>query len=88
MVAIPGNVDATATCFELAPDNTVSPNDPDSDPDLAPVTAADCGPLDLLVVDTRFDNSIPSNRFRFITPIIGDLLGSPSISGQAQVVVQ
>jgi hypothetical protein len=84
MVAIPGNVVATVTCQELAPDGP----DPDADPDLVTVAAAQCGPLDLLTVDTRFDNANPATRFRFLTPVIGNLLGSPLITGQAQVVVQ
>jgi hypothetical protein len=90
MVAIPGNVVATATCQEIGLDNTNNPPDADQDPDLVTVAAAQCGPLDLLTVTTGFDlnDDDPTKRFRLLTPIISDLVGAPRITGQAQVVVQ
>jgi hypothetical protein len=46
-------------------------------------TAAQCGADDLLVV-----NLTSGNGFRFMTPIISQILGAPTINGRAQVEVQ
>jgi hypothetical protein len=58
--------------------------------DVAPPTglsASDCGSNDLLVVTVRTPSSGPT-AFRFLTPVIGQLLGTPVITGQTQVVIQ
>jgi hypothetical protein len=49
--------------------------------------AGQCGTNDLLTVTVR---TVPSGSraFRFLTPIVGQLIRAPVISGQAQVVVQ
>ncbi len=49
---------------------------------LRTVTAAACSSNDLLTVSARV------NGFQFLTPIIGRLLGSPTIMGTSRVVVQ
>ncbi len=46
-------------------------------------TAAQCGANDLLIV-----NLTSGSGFRFMTPIIGQLLAPPTIDGRAQVEVQ
>ena len=51
------------------------------------VSAAACGANDLLTVKIYTPASGP-NAYHFLTPIIGQLIGSPVIAGQAQVVVQ
>ena len=51
------------------------------------VSAAECGTDDLLVVTVSTPPSGP-NAFRFLTPVIGQLIGNLVVSGQAQVVVQ
>ncbi len=52
-----------------------------------PVTAQTCGPNDLLIVNVATPSS-GSNVFRFLTPILGQIIRAPVVSGQAQVVVQ
>ena len=49
---------------------------------LASTTAAGCGRNDLLIVRATAPN------FHFFTPIIGSLLGTPTISGLTQAAVQ
>jgi hypothetical protein len=51
------------------------------------VSAAECGTDDLLIVTVFTPPSGPS-AFRFLTPVIGQLVGTPVINGQAQVVIQ
>jgi Flp pilus assembly protein TadG len=51
------------------------------------VSAAKCGANDLLTVKIYTPQSGP-DAYHFLTPIIGQLIGSPVIAGQAQVVVQ
>ncbi len=53
----------------------------------ATVSAQDCRTNDLLTV-TVFTPSSGPDVFRFLTPIVGQLIRAPVISGQAQVVVQ
>jgi len=49
---------------------------------LTSVTAANCGSNDLLTVQA----TAPS--FQFLTPVIGQMLGTPTISGLTQTAVQ
>ena len=42
----------------------------------------------LLQVTVATPTTPANQRFRFLTPVIGQLLGNPAISGQASVVVQ
>ncbi len=51
------------------------------------VPEAECGANDLLTVEIYTEASGP-DAYRFLTPVIGQLIGSPVIKGQAQVVVQ
>ena len=49
---------------------------------LSNVRAANCGQNDLLIVQATAPN------FQFFTPIIGQILGTPTISGLTQAAVQ
>ncbi len=49
---------------------------------LSNVPAASCGRNDLLIVQATAPN------FQFFTPIIGQILGTPTISGLTQAAVQ
>jgi Flp pilus assembly protein TadG len=72
----PATFDVKATCSEVGANgkpNTVLP--------------AQCGANDLLTVKINTRPSGP-DAYHFLTPIIGQLIGSPVIAGQAQVVVQ
>jgi Flp pilus assembly protein TadG len=51
------------------------------------VSAQACGPDDLLIVRVTTPLS-GANAFHFLTPIIGQIIRAPVVSGQAQVVVQ
>ena len=51
------------------------------------VSAQACGPDDLLIVRVTTPPS-GANAFHFLTPIIGQIIRAPVVSGQAQVVVQ
>ena len=51
------------------------------------LAADECGSNDLLVVTVRTPSSGPT-AFRFLTPVIGQLLGTPVITGKTQVVIQ
>lgn len=55
--------------------------------DGAGLPAAKCVANDLLVVTLSTPKSGPA-AFRFLTPIIGQLVGTVVIAGQAQVVIQ
>ncbi len=54
---------------------------------LTGVSAQQCGTNDLLIVTVATPSSGP-DVFRFLTPIVGQLIRAPVISGQAQVVIQ
>jgi Flp pilus assembly protein TadG len=58
-------------------------NDPSST-----VSASACRAGYLLKVTVATPSSPANQRFSFFTPVIGQLLGNPVISGQASVVVQ
>ena len=66
---------------------TVSCYGKGGDPTTA-VSAAACRAGYLLQVTVATPTTPANQRFQFLTPIIGQLLGSPVISGQASVVVQ
>jgi TadE-like protein len=51
------------------------------------VAEAQCGANDLLYVEIYTEASGP-DAYHFLTPVIGQLIGSPVVKGQAQVVVQ
>lgn len=51
------------------------------------LSAQSCGANDLLIVRVWTDSSGP-DAYRFLTPIIGQIIRAPVIAGQAQVVVQ
>jgi Flp pilus assembly protein TadG len=71
LAGAPANVTATVTCQTVAAAGA-----------LPQVTAAQCGPNDLLTVRASAPN------FTFLTPVIGQILGTPTISGLTQVSVQ
>ena len=52
-----------------------------------PAAGPPCSTNDLLMVTVKTPPSGP-DAFRFLTPIIGQLVPGPVISGQAQVVIQ
>ena len=72
----PASFDVKATCTEVGANGQQSN-----------VSAARCGANDLLTVKINTKASGPE-AYHFLTPIIGQLIGSPVISGQVQVVVQ
>jgi len=75
LAAAPANVAATVTCKTVV---TV-----DAEVVLVDVpAAADCGQNDLLIVKAK----APS--FQFLTPGIGLILGTPTISGLTQAAIQ
>jgi Flp pilus assembly protein TadG len=49
-------------------------------------TASQCGATDILIVSLT--SGTGANRFRFLTPIIGQILSPPQIVGNAKVEVQ
>jgi hypothetical protein len=51
-----------------------------------PVLADDCSASDFLVV--HLSSGTGANRFQFLTPIIGQLIAPPTITGEARVEVQ
>jgi Flp pilus assembly protein TadG len=57
------------------------------DPSSAVVASA-CRAGYLLQVTVATPTSPANQKFQFFTPVIGQILGSPTISGQASVVVQ
>jgi Flp pilus assembly protein TadG len=54
---------------------------------VAECSTSECRANDLLTV-TIFTNASGPDAYRFLTPIVGQLIGAPVVSGQAQVVVQ
>jgi Flp pilus assembly protein TadG len=66
----------TVTCYSTGGDATTA------------VSAAACRAGFMLQVTVATPTSPANQQFHFLTPIIGQLLGSPVISGQASVVVQ
>jgi Flp pilus assembly protein TadG len=70
------NTPLTITCLQ-------TPDDPSS-----AVAAADCRAGYLLTVVVQTATSPANKQFHFLTPVIGQILGSPTITGQASVVVQ
>ena len=52
------------------------------------VAASACRAGYLLKVTVATPSSPANQRFQFFTPVIGQILGSPVITGQASVVVQ
>ena len=52
------------------------------------VSAANCRAGYLLKVIVQTPSAPPAQQFRLLTPIVGNLIGPLTISGQAQVVVQ
>jgi hypothetical protein len=73
----PAGVEVVVTCHSM---DSAEPEGPGLSPDV-------CGSNDLLVVTVRTPSSGPT-AFRFLTPVIGQLLGTPVITGQTQVVIQ
>ena len=51
-----------------------------------PVAAPQCGANDILVV--FLTSGIGANRFRFLTPVISQVVPAPTVTGQANVAVQ
>jgi Flp pilus assembly protein TadG len=76
MAAAPAYSTPTVTCLSRG-------DDPSST-----VSAAACRAGYLLSVTVATPTSPPSHQFQFMTPVIGQILGSPVISGQTSVVVQ
>jgi Flp pilus assembly protein TadG len=76
MAAAPAYVTPTAICLSKG-------DDPSST-----VSAASCRAGYILQVTLRTPSSPASQKFQFFTPVIGQILGSPVITGQASVVVQ
>ena len=66
----------TVTCLKVG-------NDPSTTQ-----TAANCRAGYLLTVTVATKSAPANQRFQFFTPVIGQILGSPVITGQASVVVQ
>jgi Flp pilus assembly protein TadG len=66
----------TVTCYSKGGDATTA------------VSASACRAGYMLQVTVSTPTSPANQRFQFLTPVIGQLLGSPVISGQASVVVQ
>lgn len=52
------------------------------------VAASSCRAGYLLTVTVQTPTSPVNQQFHFFTPVIGQLIGSPTISGQAAVVIQ
>ena len=50
------------------------------------LSATQCGANDILVVNLTTGTG--ANRFRFITPVIGQTVTAPTVTGQAKVAVQ
>ena len=76
----------TAAPASIAPPTVVClkiPNDPAST-----VAAGACRAGYFLQVTVATKSAPANQRFQFFTPVIGQILGSPVISGQASVVVQ
>jgi Flp pilus assembly protein TadG len=66
----------TVTCYSKGDDATSA------------VSSAACRAGYMLQVTVSTPTSPANQQFHFLTPVIGQLLGSPTISGQASVVVQ
>ena len=60
----------------------------DADDQSSNVSAANCRAGYLLQVTLRTQTTPANHRFTFFTPVIGQLLGNPTIEGTASVVVQ
>jgi Flp pilus assembly protein TadG len=66
----------TVTCYSKGGDSSTA------------VSSATCRAGYLLQVTVSTPTSPPDQQFHFFTPVIGQMLGTPTISGQASVVVQ
>ncbi len=66
----------TVTCYSKGGDSSTA------------VASAACRAGYMLQVTVSTPTSPANQQFHFLTPVIGQLLGSPTISGQASVVVQ
>ena len=72
LAGAPANVTAAVTCKTVGAGGAL----------LSVPLAANCGQSDLLTVTATAPN------FQFFTPIIGQILGTPTISGVSQAAVQ
>ncbi len=72
----PASFEVVATCSQAGSNGTQRA-----------VSATTCGANDLLTVKI-YTPASGANAYHFLTPIVGQLIGSPVIAGQAQVVVQ